>query len=243
VVKKKLQDFGSLKLQAWTVVIRNAVKILSKYKTIDLSAYKAISVENIRFINADLENLEKTCIQVSDVLNCISVGINTALNDHIPYKNTPVLIEILGKSGVSKTVNQLPAIPYAGITMAGINWGISGNIAKTKAQGEAVEVEIEAEKMRGVLSGLKAIGNRIDEGEALLFALSKKLKKSLDKLQSLATDEKELSEAAAKELDTSVKLIKSLKQIIETDICNADGFLTKKSGVTFHKIEQEVLNG
>jgi len=215
---------------------------LSKYKTIDLSAYKTVAVASVRFINVELDNLEKVCIQASEVLNCIAVGISTALNDRIPYKNTPILIETVGAFGMEKTAKQLPAIPYAGITMAGISWGISGSLAKTKAQGEVVEAKIETERMACVLSGLKAITNRIAEGEALLYALSRKLNKSLKALQSLAGKDSELSEEAGKELDTSVQLIKSLKQVIETDICNADGLLTKKSGVIFRKIEQEVQN-
>jgi hypothetical protein len=173
-------------------------------------------------------------------LNCISVGVNTALNDIIPYKNTPVLIEIVGAFGAGKTVNQLPPIPYAGLTMAGITWGISGNLAKTRAQEASVEAKIETERMACVLDGLKAVEKRIAEGETLLYALSGKLKKSLTSLQSLAGDKKELSEEAVKELDVSVNLVKSIKQVIETDICNADGFLTRKSGVIFRKIEKEI---
>jgi len=213
---------------------------LSKYKSIDLSAYKTITVDSIRFIGAELGNLEETCIQASDVLNCISIAVNTGLNDRIPYKDTPVVLEIIGALGARKTFKSLPAIPYAGIIMAGINWGISGSQAKTKAEEESLEAKIEIERMYSVLSGLKAIEKRIDEGEALLYALSVRLKKSLSKLQELADDDTELSEEAIRELDVSIKLIKSIKQVIETDICNADGFITKKSGVIFHKIKKEI---
>jgi hypothetical protein len=215
---------------------------LSKYKTIDLSAYKTITVETVRFINTELENLEKTCIQASDVLNCISNGINTAITDNILYKNTPALIEIVGAFGIGKTPKQLPAIPYAGITIAGITWGISGSLAKTKAQEASMEVKIETERMACALDGLKAVINRVGEGETLLYSLSVKLKKSLGKLQSLAGENPELTEEAAKELDNSVRLVKSIKQVIETDVCNADGFLTKKSGIIFRKIEKEILS-
>ena len=190
-------------------------------------------MESVRFINAEPENLGDTCIKASDVLNCVSVGINTAINDGIPYRNTPVLI---------KTAGRLPSIPYAGITMAGITWGISGSLARSKAREEAVETIIETERMACTLGGLKAIANRIAEGEALLYALSKKLKKSLAALRAYAATDGGLSEEATKELDTSVRLIISLKNVIETDICNAEGLLTKKSGVVFRKIEREVGN-
>ena len=152
------------------------------------------------------------------------------MNDRIPYRDTPALI---------RTSGQLPNIPYAGITMAGVTWGISGGHARMKAEETSVEIKIETERMAGVLAGLKAVEKRIEEGAALLYALSGKLKKSLDALQSLAVDGKELSEEAVKELDASVRLVKSIKQVIETDICNADGFLTKKSGVIFRKIIKE----
>ena len=218
-------------------MIGNAVKILSKYKKIDLSTYKSISIENVRFINTELENLEKTCIQASDVLNCISVGIKTALTDNIPYHNTPALIQIVGLLGFG---NILKYLPYAGITMAGVTWGISGSLAKSKAEGEAVCIKIEAQRMSGVLYGLKAIESRVDEGEALLYALSKKLKKALDKFKSLVGKSDELSEDATIELNASIQLIKSIKQVIETDICNAEGFLNRNCGIVFRKIEQEV---
>jgi len=143
---------------------------------------------------------------------------------------------------VGKTTGQLPSIPYAGITMTGICWGISGSLAETKAREESIETKIETERMACVLDGLKAIANRVVEGENLLYALSGKLKKSLTALQSLAGNDTELSVEAAKELDASVQLVKSIKQVIETDICNANGFLTKKSGVVFRKIEKEIKN-
>ena len=210
---------------------------LSKYKEIDLSAYKSITVENINFINTEFENIKKNCIRASDILNCISVGITAAVNDRIPYSNTPILIQIVGALGVGKIIKHLP---YTGIAMAGITWGISGNLAKAKAQGEAVEIKIETERMSNVLSGIKAVKNRVIEGESLLYALSGKLKKSLDKFQSIVGDDMELTEESAQELDNSVRLIKSIKQVIETDICNADGFLTKNSGIVFRKINKEI---
>jgi len=213
---------------------------LSLYKTVDLTAYKTVAVENVRFMHAELENLEQSCIQASDVLNCFSTGISSALYDRIPHKNTPVLIETAGAFGVRAAARQLPAIPYAGITMAGICWGISGNLAWVKAQEASAEAKIETERMACVLGGLKAVENRIAEGEGLLFALSKKLKESLDALQSLAGNGNELSEEAAKKLDASVQLVQSIKQVIETDVCNADCFLIKKSGVVFRKIEKEI---
>jgi hypothetical protein len=126
--------------------------------------------------------------------------------------------------------------------MAGITWGISGSIARSRAREEAVETIIETERMACTMSGLKAIANRIAEGEALLYALSKKLRKSLAALRAYAVTDGGLSEEAARELDTSVRLIVSLKNVIETDICNAEGLLTKKSGVVFRKIEREVGN-
>jgi len=185
--------------------------------------------------------MEKSCIKASDVLNCISVGISTAINDRIPYKDTPILIET-GALGIGKSAEGLPSIPYAGIAMAGISWGISGNLARARAQEESVETIIETERMADVLAALIAVERRVDEGEGLLFALSGKLKKSLDKLQAFTGENTVLSEEAAKELDTSVQLIKSLKQVIETDICDTNGYLVRKSGVIFRKIEQEVLN-
>jgi len=126
--------------------------------------------------------------------------------------------------------------------MAGICWGINGSLAITRAREESIESKIETERMLCVLNGIKAIENRIAEGETLLHTLSTKLKKSLDALQSLSVNNGELSKEAVKDIDTSIQLIKSIKQVIETDICNADGLLAKKSGVIFRKIEQEVRN-
>jgi hypothetical protein len=204
---------------------------LSKYKKIDLTAYKSVAVESVRFFNSELENLNSSCIKASDILNCVSVGISTALRDCIPYANTPVLINI---------PVQLPGIPYAGIAMAGITWGISGSLAKTNAQAQALGTRIEAERMLTVLEGLKSIEERISEGGALLYALSGKLWKSLEALQGHDGTGERLSDEAAREIDASVRLVKSIKQVIETDICSANGFLTKESGIIFRKMLKEV---
>jgi len=170
--------------------------------------------------------MEKSCIKASDVLNCISVGISTAVNDRIPYKDTPILIE-LGAFGSGKTAVGLPSIPYAGIAMAGISWGISGSLARTSAQEASVDTIIETEKMADILAAMKAVEKRVDEGENLLFALSGKLKKSLDRLEALTGENTDISEEVAKEIDASVLIIKSLKQVIETDICDSNGFLVR----------------
>jgi len=211
--------------------------VFRKYKEIDFSAYRTIKVESIRFINAELDDLEKSCIKASDVLNCISVAFKTALSDNIPYHSTPALFQIVGAFGFG---NILKNIPYAGITMAGVTWGISGSLAKSKAEGEALGIKIEAQRMADVIFGLKAIEKRILEGKTLLLVLSKKLKTSLDMFKTLAVDESELSEDALNELNNSIQLIKSIKKVIETDICNAEGFLNRNCGIVFRKIEQEV---
>jgi len=215
------------------VTIGNAVRELSKYRPIDLTAYRSVAVESVRFICAEPEDVGKTRIRASDVLGCVSVGVAAALNDRIPYKNTPVLI----KAG------SLPAIPYAGIAMAGVTWGISGSLAKARALEEAAETRIETERMARALSGLRAVENRVREGEELVYALAGKLRKSLGRLKSLAAETGgEIPEAAEKEIGVSMRLLKSLKRVIETDICDADGLLSKKSGVAFRKREREVRN-
>jgi len=207
-----------------------------------LTAYKAVSVESIRFINTEMKNLETARIRASDILGCVSAGVSAALSDSIPYKNTPALIRIAGALGAGKNARGMPAIPYAGITMAGVNWGISGSLARGRALEASAEAGIETEKMARVLAGLKAIRKRAAEGEALLHTLSGKLRKSLDTLQSADRGGGALPETAAKEIDVSIRLVRSLKQIIETDICNAGGFLSRKSGVIFRKIKQEVCD-
>jgi len=214
-LKKNLQNFGKMKHEAYTVVIRNAVKILAKYSTIDLTEYKSFDISNIR----------------------ISAYDNTAFINSMLRKKTSILNEAICDIGLLKITKGLNSNPYAGILMTGITLGMNGHFVKTKAEEVSTGTKVKIERMVYVLSELKAIQKRITEGESLLYALSRKLKASLWTLQTLACKEDELSEEASKEIDISISLIKSIKRLIETEIFDTNGFLSEKSAAIFRKIE------
>jgi hypothetical protein len=241
-VQNRMEGFGRLKLETYSGVIREAVDLLLQFKTIDLSPFRNIQVEHITFLKNNLDTMEMSCIRASDMLSCLSVGINTAVNDRIPYKETPPLLQTIGAFGIkTQPTVSLPYIPYAAITMAGISWGLSGNIAKVQAETNAVAVSRETKKMKSVLPGFNALLERISEGENLIIALTGKLRKVLAGLQPLSENRKATTVIAG-QIETTITLTKALKQVIETDICTGNGLLTSESGVLFHKIQEEYTN-
>jgi hypothetical protein len=235
LLQQKLEAFGRLKLQTYTGIIREAVEILSRFKQVDLSAFRDIQIENIAFINSEFDTLKTSCIKASDVLSCLSIGVNTAVCDRIQYKNTPPLIRAIGAFGFKpQTAVRLPDISYAAITLAGFSWGISGINAKIQSETSAIQVSCEIEKMESVLTGFKALAARIAEGEKLLSGLTDRLRLVLMELKLLPG-----SPEVEKKIDSAISLTRALKQIIETDICTGNGLLTPESGVLFRSIQKE----
>jgi hypothetical protein len=237
-VQKRFEAFGMLKLKTYTGVIQEAVNVLSRFKNVGLSSFKDIQVEHIGFLENEIAVLETSCIKASDVLSCLSVGVNTAVNDRIPYKDTPPIMRSVGAFGIKEVPGSgLPNIPYAAIALAGISWGLSGSMAKSAAEAGAVLLEREKEKMKAVLSGFKALSDRITEGESLITALAGKLKAVL---KTLGTPEKEANQTARTAgIEAAISLARALKQVIETDICTGNGMINALSGVVFHKIRKE----
>jgi hypothetical protein len=237
-VQNRFTAFGLLKLQTYTGVIREAVGVLSCFKDIGLTSFRDIQVEHISFLNTEIALLETSCIKASDVLSCLSAGVNTAVNDRIPYKDTPPFIQSIGALGIKAVPgNGLPAIPYAAIAMAGISWGVSGNAAKSAAEADALSLDREKEKMKSVLAGFKTLLDRITEGESLIAMLTGKLKAVLETLEK--PDKETIQTTGAASIETAIALTRALKQVIETDICAGNGMLNPQSGVVFHKIRKE----
>jgi hypothetical protein len=237
-VQNRFTAFGILKLRTYTGVIQKAVKVLSRFKDIDLSSFRDMQVEHITFLKDEITLLETSCIKASDVLSCLAVGVNTAVNDRIPYKDTPPLVQSVGAFGIKEVPgNGLPNIPYAAIALAGISWGLSGNAAKSAAEADAMLLDQEKEKMKAVLAGFRAMGDRVTEGESLIATLSEKLKAVLE---TLTQPEKEtVKTACAATIEAAIALTRALKQVIETDICTGNGMINAQSGVVFHKIRKE----
>jgi hypothetical protein len=82
--QKRLESFGLLKLRTYSGVIRDAVKVLSNFVTVDLSAFKDLQVEQIQVFNNEIPGLRESVVKASDVLSCLSVGVNTAVHDRFP---------------------------------------------------------------------------------------------------------------------------------------------------------------
>jgi hypothetical protein len=237
-LQNRFTAFGTLKLQTYTGVIRKAAAVLSRFKTVDLSSFTDMRVEHIAFLKNDAAPPETSCVKASDVLSCLSIGVHAAVNDRIPYRDTPPLRKFIGAFGMNGFPgNGLPRIPCAAAALAGLSWGISGNAAKSAAESDAAALSRETEKMQSVLAGFEMMAGRIDEGEALITALAGKLKQVL---QTLGKSEKEaVQPSVAANLETAISLTRALKQVIETDVCTGNGMINAQSGVVFHKISKE----
>lgn len=233
--QRRLESFGLLKLRTYSCVIRDAVETLSNFVTVDLSAFKDIQVEQIQVFNNEIPGLRESVVTASDVLSCLSMGVNTAVHDRFPYKDTPPIFQTIGAFGLKKLpASGLPNIPYAAITMAGITWGISGSAAKLQAETNAVYTASETEKMKAVEIGFDTLMDRISEGESLISILTGKLSLVLAELKVLNESDK-----TAGRIENAITLTRALKQIIEVDVCDGNGLLTPQSGVLFHAVRKE----
>jgi hypothetical protein len=238
-VRKKLEAFGLLKLRTYTGIIRDAVEALSRFITVDLSPFRDVQVENIRFLHDELRGLGESVIKASDVLSCLSAGITTAANDRFLYKDTPPVFQTIGAFGLKKApAAALPPIPYAAITVAGITWGISGSAAKLQAETNAVYASSEIEKLKAVETGFDALLALIAEGENLIKTLTGKLRLALAELKGEAE-----TEEVPGRIENALSLTRTLKQVIEVDLCTGNGLLSPESGVLFYAVKKEYAHG
>jgi hypothetical protein len=240
-VQKRFEDFGRLKLEAYTGIIKEAADRLSRFRNIDLSPFRDTQVEHISFFSHELDGLNESCVKASDVLSCLAIGVNTAANDRFPYKDAPPMTQTIGAFGLAKRpIEGLPNISYAAIAMTGLTWGISGSVAKTQARATAAQLSCETEKLESVLAGYKALLDRIEEGEHMIASLTEKLRivlASLSLAPMPATDEAPPEMTA--HIEAAISLVRALKQAIETDVCGGNGLLTVESGVAFKKSKKE----
>ncbi|MDR2476165.1 MAG: hypothetical protein LBD18_00055 [Treponema sp.] len=108
--QNQLESFGLLKLRTYTGIIGEAVETLSRFISVDLSAFKDIQVERIRFFSNELVGLKNSVVKASYVLSCLAVGVTTAVNDRFPYKDTPPIFKTIGAFGLKIPANDLPNI-------------------------------------------------------------------------------------------------------------------------------------
>jgi hypothetical protein len=140
-VQKKLEDFGRLKLETYTGIIKEAAELLSRFKTVTVSSFKDIQIEHLSFFTRELDDLNTSCMKASDVLSCLSAGVNTAVHGRFPYEDTPPLTQTIGAFSVMKPpISGVPRIPYTALAMAGLSWGISGNASKPRARAAAARL-------------------------------------------------------------------------------------------------------
>jgi hypothetical protein len=230
--RKKLEAFGILKLRTYTGIIRESVELLSNFINVDLSSFKDLQIEQIKFFSAEVAGLRESVIKASDVLSCLSAGVNTAVHDRFPYKDTPPIFQAIGAFGLKQLpFNGLPPIPYAAITMAGLSWGLSGNAAKQQAGVKAGYVSGEIDRIKPVETGFDALLERIAEGENLIAALTEKLRVALAELK--------IPPQSPDKIENAVTITRALKQVMEVDICAENGLLTHKSGILFRTVRKE----
>ncbi|WP_010253565.1 hypothetical protein [Treponema primitia] len=240
-IQNRLIDFSKLKLQTYTGIIHEAVTVLSRFKTINLSSFKDIQVDTVRFLKTELETLETSCVKASDVLSSLSAGINAAVYDKYNYKDTPPLIETMGGFGIKGLPQiELPNIPYSAITMAGLSWGINGNVALTRSEASAADISAATERLKPALAGFKVIAKRISEAETLIASLSEKLAVAIEELSK--TDGEHITAIDAMGIETTISLTKALKQIIEVDIVSGNSLCNSESGILFKRIWKEYGN-
>jgi len=176
---------------------------------------------------------------------------NVYLSDY--YENKPLFVDFMRreikdieKSGIkaSDVFSCLSAginsAPYTTVMSAGLNWGISGSRELTNAEASAADLNRETEKMKTVLANIKCFINRLNEGKQLITVLSSKLEPLLVQLEQETVNKKGLIPLETiNKIEVAISLTRTLKRIIDVDVCVENGKLTKEAGVLFHTLTEE----
>ncbi|ULQ60398.1 hypothetical protein K7I13_03565 [Brucepastera parasyntrophica] len=229
-IQKRLEQFGRLKLEIYSGIIREAVESLSRFRGTELTPFRNTETIGVYSIAPELDSLERACIKAGDILEGLSLGIAQVVQCRSVYgKRLPSLIAA-GAFGLNPLSTVFPAI-------TGLFFGAKAAGIKTAALRNAAKIEIRREKLQAYLAQLRAVSARVREGEQLISALSGKIRTQLCFLDNVSGFE--ITESVSGHINMTVLLLRALKSVIEVDIVSGNGTLTKGSGVLFRKIHRE----
>lgn len=224
-VQTSLEKFGSQKLTAYNGVLRQSVNILIEYKNVHLSKLKNGTAGKVQYLNKDMRDFFDVYYKDTDRISMLSKNLNSGINKI----NASLDLQRLGAFGMSGSMlnNSISLLTQS------ISFAVGGSRAKDKAQKVASAVRIERERMEETITLCRNLRKRIAEGSSVLNRLSNDM---THVMEDLAQDQE--SSAQESSIEKLLLLSKTMKRVIDIDICTTEGVLLEKAGLLYTAVNK-----
>lgn len=224
-VQTSLEKFGSQKLTAYNGVLRQSVNILIEYKNVHLSKLKNGTAGKVQYLNKDMRDFFDVYYKDTDRISMLSKKLNSGVNKI----NASLDLQRLGAFGMSGSMlnNSISLLTQS------ISFAVGGSRAKDKAQKVASAVRIERERMEETITLCRNLRKRIAEGSSVLNRLSNDM---THVMEDLAQDQE--SSAQESSIEKLLLLSKTMKRVIDIDICTTEGVLLEKAGLLYTEVNK-----
>ena len=224
-VQTSLEKFGSQKLTAYNGVLRQSVNILIEFKNVHLSKLKNGTAGKVQYLNKDMRDFFDVYYKDTDRISMLSKNLNSGINKI----NASLDLQRLGAFGMSGSMlnNSISLLTQS------ISFAVGGSRAKDKAQKVASAVRIERERMEETITLCRNLRKRIAEGSSVLNRLSNDM---THVMEDLAQDQE--SSAQESSIEKLLLLSKTMKRVIDIDICTTEGVLLEKAGLLYTEVNK-----
>jgi hypothetical protein len=224
-VQTSLEKFGSQKLTAYNGVLRQSVNILIEFKNVHLSKLKNGTAGKVQYLNKDMRDFFDVYYKDTDRISMLSKNLNRGINKI----NASLDLQRLGAFGMSGSMlnNSISLLTQS------ISFAVGGSRAKDKAQKVASAVRIERERMEETITLCRNLRKRIAEGSSVLNRLSNDM---THVMEDLAQDQE--SSAQESSIEKLLLLSKTMKRVIDIDICTTEGVLLEKAGLLYTEVNK-----
>ncbi len=224
-VQTSLEKFGSQKLTAYNGVLRQSVNILIEFKNVHLSKLKNGTAGKVQYLNKDMRDFFDVYYKDTDRISMLSKNLNSGINKI----NASLDLQRLGAFGMSGSMlnNSISLLTQS------ISFAVGGSRAKDKAQKVASAVRIERERMEETITLCRNLRKRIAEGSSVLNRLSNDM---THVMEDLAQDQE--SSAHESSIEKLLLLSKTMKRVIDIDICTTEGVLLEKAGLLYTEVNK-----
>ena len=224
-VQTSLEKFGSQKLTAYNGVLRQSVNILIEFKNVHLSKLKNGTAGKVQYLNKDMRDFFDVYYKDTDRISMLSKNLNRGINKI----NASLDLQRLGAFGMSGSMlnNSISLLTQS------ISFAVGGSRAKDKALKVASAVRIERERMEETITLCRNLRKRIAEGSSVLNRLSNDM---THVMEDLAQDQE--SSAQESSIEKLLLLSKTMKRVIDIDICTTEGVLLEKAGLLYTAVNK-----
>ncbi|HQL05807.1 MAG TPA: hypothetical protein PLU33_11755 [Treponemataceae bacterium] len=224
-VQTSLEKFGSQKLTAYNGVLSQSVNILIEFKNVHLSKLKNGTAGKVQYLNKDMRDFFDVYNKDTDRISMLSKKLNSSVNKIYASLD----LQRLGAFGMSGSMlnNSISLLTQS------ISFAVGGSRAKDKAQKVSSAVRIERERMEETITLCRNLRKRIAEGSSVLNRLSNDM---THVMEDLAQDQE--SSAQESSIEKLLLLSKTMKKVIDIDICTTEGVLLEKAGLLYTAVNK-----